>query len=146
MDGNGLVDVVWLDATQSGATVPAEGFHTALQTAPGVFEQFTTRLVPGALSLSVISNPDGMTLIDLDDDTDLDLVIGSAGDLRTYLQTAPGRFELDRLLGNGATGSAADSSTGFPVDLDGDGELDLVGIGRALGSVDGPGAYWGGDE
>ena len=125
VDGDGRRDVFWVDEF---------GFvQVALQTSPGQFEQRTSSTVELPLGVFDLADYEGVSFPDLDGDGDVDLVMTTLGSFRTLLQTSPGHFDLDRSFGSSG-GSLSGPTTGRSADLDGDGELDLIG----------PGVRWGG--
>jgi len=144
VDGNGLADIVWGELGGDGLATEGRGdsLRFALQTAPGTFE---VRRLQFPFSLYGFPGFNSLTFTDLDEDGDLDLFSGSLFGARQWLQTTPGRFDLEW---GSEWSSGSDESGGVLIDLDGDGQLDRVTVGF---SASGPlsnlhwGIYWGGD-
>ncbi len=116
LDGDGDLDLVSANAVSDNLTV-------FWQTATGVFDPSPTTLG----GVATTDNPRSVQAADLDGDGDLDLVSANfvSDTLTVFWQTAPGRFDPT------PTPVGAPTITDGPdaieaIDLDGDGDLDLV--------------------
>jgi hypothetical protein len=135
-NNNGALDVVAGDLDADGATDLAAinwypGTVTIFsQKVPGVFA-----VPPTILSDPALIQPRAIETGDLDADGDLDLAIAAQGsdNYHLFFQTAPGIFSAPTILSDGA-------NVAFPIDvrlsdLDGDGDLDLIGCNRDSDNV-----------
>lgn len=138
LDGDGLTDLIF--AAEPHAVPFTATLRVVRQTAPGVYELLSASANP----LSSITLPDGFApnafVVDADADGDADVLLtclrpqfGLCGDRvhRYYEQTAPGVFTEQIGAGNPFEGLATMGwSDLVVVDLDGDGDLDVVQAGE----------------
>jgi hypothetical protein len=112
------------------------------QTDPGEFAQ-------EPLEIRGVSFPQAIDAADLDGDGDLDLVCGNVDPdpnadpdtLTVFHQTAPGEFVLDSSGPLGGTESTDGPGSLLVVDLDGDGDPDIVSANRSSNNIT---AFFGG--
>jgi hypothetical protein len=114
----------------------ADFFWNNSHSFPTTFSKDTSVLYNIYNSGQTNTNSDYPTLIDLDGDTDLDLVIGGYNGLRYYENigtiTSPEFIPVDTIFTNVNSQIGSDAQPAF-VDIDDDGDLDLfVGIGESL--------------
>ena len=110
LDGDGDADLVVADNL-------GNRLHPFLQESPGTFEA-----LPPLGDIQVTQFPRALAIVDIDEDGDADIVSGSQNGMTLFRQHRRGVFELTDVLP-----PAVDAGELTPADMDGDGDLDLVG-------------------
>ena len=124
LDGDGDLDLV-------SANEGANSLTVFLQTAPGVFA-----VAPDiTLTDASLTGPTAVQARDVDGDGDLDLVCSNPGssNLAIFLQTRPGVFGTAQV--HGAPGVTTAPRSLLVLDLDGDGDTDLLTVDRVLDRI-----------
>ncbi len=136
LDGDGDVDL-------AAALDRAHRIGLLIQTSPGVFEFDAATGALGTDSTTPV--PRFVELADLDSDGALDVIAATGNELALFLRGPSGTFPTEPQLSLGGTSATVQAREVHAADLDGDGDVDLIGAfsgedGSGIGSA--TAVYW----
>ena len=135
IDGNGLKDLILLNIADQGGTQKGTSLQVLVQTKKRKFKDKTKRYIPFGGSYKQGDWSYTLHLADLNNDKRKDLIVQNVGPLRVTGEVSPPRVFLQQrnkqfkpVRISNLTGSRDWILFGIqPVDIDGDGQMELVG-------------------